>query len=474
MSRKYIVVFVFFVLAIILPKAVLSNVDSVLINENKTFERFVHDSLAIEVKLSVTQPVGSYYSTFLNILNTNDALLYSFIIDYTEGSRASLVFISSNLLNRIELDSVSNWKAGDTLYWSVLLNSRGKTVLEYMGKRTEVDGINIQNNQAYIFSVFPNQDRNDALKIISIKIDEMTAQRNNYIGIIILVAFIVLDILAFVYFHLKRKKKNREQPPPPVPTLASVSVDHTISNISIIRTLGGFKVYNKLGNEISKSFSPMQKELLLLLLLNSEKGGISSQSLRSILWFDKTEQSSNSNRGVYFSKLRSLLNDSVGKCEIVGQSGSWLFKSEKIKVDYFMLNELLQKKDITRDGIEELLAITVDGNLLPESDYEWLDKFKSDTTDRYTTFISDILTNLQVKDEPQLCIKVADSIFRFDPVNELALKYKCIAYNVLGKRYLSTQLYQSFAREYKQFYGEEYKVTLAELIAEPDNVKSIG
>lgn len=87
---------------------------------------------------------------------------------------------------------------------------------------------------------------------------------------------------------------------------------------------GGFRVIDKEGNDITFSFTPTLKYLLILLILYTGKDskGIIGNKLIQLLWYDKTEESAKNNRNVYMSKLRSLL-DKVGDIKILNQNGFW-------------------------------------------------------------------------------------------------------------------------------------------------------
>ena len=48
-------------------------------------------------------------------------------------------------------------------------------------------------------------------------------------------------------------------------------------------------------------------------------------------------------------------------------------------------------------------------------------------------------------------------IFYFDPVNEEAAILKCKALSSLGKHSLAKHTFESFMKEYKVIYGEDFK-----------------
>ena len=77
-------------------------------------------------------------------------------------------------------------------------------------------------------------------------------------------------------------------------------VQPDIHKKSSILFLDGFQVWDKNGADITKSFTPILKQLLILIILYSvnNKKGISNVTLRELLWFDKTDESAQNNRRV--------------------------------------------------------------------------------------------------------------------------------------------------------------------------------
>lgn len=110
---------------------------------------------------------------------------------------------------------------------------------------------------------------------------------------------------------------------------------------------GGFRVIDKEGNDITFSFTPTLKYLLILLILYTGKDskGIIGNKLIQLLWYDKTEESAKNNRNVYMSKLRSLL-DKVGDIKILNQNGFWSIQFENGTIcDYLEALHLYNKNN---------------------------------------------------------------------------------------------------------------------------------
>ncbi len=298
-----------------------------------------------------------------------------------------------------------------------------------------------------------------------------------------------LFFIGFVFFALKRRRKiipvQKQSPIIDSPKTIFIPTRETITDPTetieeqakktydrskqCIRLLGGFNVIDKNGTNITSSFTPILKNLLLLILLYSEmeEKGINDKKIDSLIWADKDSKAARNNRNVSLTRLKLLL-EKVGNVSLSNNSGFWkLFFGEDIFCDYntSMLHiKKFKGNTIDEKGISELLELLMYGPLLPYTHTDWLDKFKSN----YSNDSIDILYNLLlsgnvVKDE-ELGLQIADAIFLFDSLNEEALRIKCaILYNS-GKKGLAKSAYDIFTKEYKTMLGEDYKYSLPQVI----------
>lgn len=130
-------------------------------------------------------------------------------------------------------------------------------------------------------------------------------------------AIIIIDLaIYFAMLRGRRANKNRYDKG----TSKSVTVNTPaeqvqesfsladLPRVSAIHLFGGFHVYDAQGEDITKQFSPMLRELLSLIIIYSPENGISANQLKDILWFDKETKNARNNRSVYLGKLRALLN----------------------------------------------------------------------------------------------------------------------------------------------------------------------
>ena len=233
---------------------------------------------------------------------------------------------------------------------------------------------------------------------------------------------------------------------------------------------GGFQVMDEHSEDITGEFTPMLKQLFLLILLYTLKDGkgISSVKLREILWFDKTEESAKNNRGVSLSKLRSIF-EKIGDISINSKNSYWTLQfDEAIYCDYYetqiLIDRLYQNIDL-RD-LERLLSIVSVGEMLPNLQVEWVDGFKSDFSNK----LIDLLLHIVDKSpeyalDQTMLINIADAIFVHDSLNEDALRIKCRILVQMGKNGLAQRTYHSFTKEYQAIFDADFEYSLDQIIS---------
>ncbi len=236
---------------------------------------------------------------------------------------------------------------------------------------------------------------------------------------------------------------------------------------SCILLFGNLQLYDEDGNEITKQFSPLVKELFLVIFLYSIRwDGISSEKLKELLWFDKPSESARNNRSVNIAKLKAIL-DKMKYCQVSKETGYWKIKIdfEKIEVDYMHYLALLgNRKLLTKQTIIELAGITKRGNFLSNVEYEWLDSFKSEISNEIVDAYLRYAASVKIADDAEFLVKLANYVFYFDPVNEEAMILKCKALAHLGKHSLAKTTFENFAREYNRIYGEDFRKDMPEVL----------
>lgn len=237
-----------------------------------------------------------------------------------------------------------------------------------------------------------------------------------------------------------------------------------------IQFLGGFQVIDKNSRDITGLFTPTLKQIFVMILLSSgEDGkGVSSVLLKDNIWFRKSKESARNIRGVYIRKLRMLLVE-IGDVKLVNNNSYWtICVGTDVDYDFGRVTYLLQNirkiQDIVQDYFSELIMLGLKGPLLPDLEYDWLDKHKADYSNEIIDVLLDFSKRLDLQIDIKLIIQIADSVFSNDPLNEDALQLKCKVLNDNGKHSLAKNVYESFAREYLNSMGSHFDRSFNDLV----------
>jgi two-component SAPR family response regulator len=237
---------------------------------------------------------------------------------------------------------------------------------------------------------------------------------------------------------------------------------------SSIYLFGQFQVFDKGGNDITGLFTPLLKELFLIIAIYTMRNsrGISSEGLNEILWHDKSEKDAKNNRSVNLAKLKTIF-EKIGNCTINKESGYWQFQilDEGICFDYKKYVSIL--KDITdgnKEYIHSLMEVIRRGVFLYQTDYNWLDNIKSEISNSIIDLCLDFIKSQNIARSPELIIEITNCIFYFDQLNEDALTYQCKSLIFLKRFSLANHTYLNFVKNYKDIYGENFGKSFHELI----------
>lgn len=244
--------------------------------------------------------------------------------------------------------------------------------------------------------------------------------------------------------------------------------------------LGDFYIRNKNGEDITEQYTPMLKQLFIILILFSVKyeNGISGTKLIQTLWYDKTEESARNNRNVYLSKLRILL-EKVEGIEIMNKNGAWMIQfGEGVTCDYVeamkYFSEITQESSQSQDYLNRLLELLLRGVLLPNIETEWVDNFKSDFSSLTIDLLKRLLCDKQRRFTDDFKLRIADTIFLHDLINEEALHIKCSILYHSGKRGLAKNVYNNFCKEYHNLLDADYKRSLSDVINQSEELSESG
>ena len=279
---------------------------------------------------------------------------------------------------------------------------------------------------------------------------------------VLIAAVLLLSVGAWIV--VRRKKVVTPPSPAVVPPITQpevVAVDipesEPMVRASAIYLFGNFEVYDGTAHDVTTQFTPLLKELLILIVTHTIRTGkgIPQEKLFEILWRDKQQKDAKNNYSVNIAKLKPIL-ESIGACHIEKVNGKIQLVAEEnaIYIDYLTFNTIVRKPACTPAEKQTLLKILERGSFLNEVTYSWLDDIKSEVSSLAIDWLLTHFNTHTVTDSSSI-IRIANAVFQFDQLNETALEYKCKALIAQGRYGLALETFQKFEKEYEHSYGEK-------------------
>ncbi|MDR0505490.1 MAG: hypothetical protein LBH32_01555 [Dysgonamonadaceae bacterium] len=397
---------------------------------NESSPRVFGNSLIIDKKSNKIYALAFNNDKFRSTINV-------FSIDLNK--KTVLAFEDSIPFNFLDIDSYC-----DLLYYPE------KSELYAIVLQSPTDGVS--NIDIYSLA-YPPLEASDVLQIPPVN------ARFPYL-IVYLSGFIILLILiCFIYFKNKEEEKCQETTDDEQLTVEEgdkhfKKVVKDKNQFSAILMLGGFQIFNKKGEDITRSISVVSKNLFLYILFYSFKNGkgVSSSKLNETLWPGMDKENAMNNRSVNISKLRTLMPE-IGNIAIIHKNSSWYLNlGEDIFCDYVqimnLLNYVKQENSTDIEILEQIIDLASAGVLLPNITTEWMDDYKS----KYSSLLIDYM--LKMAALPSVCmdfkllLRISEVILIQDNINEDAIQMKCKALYRLGQKGLSKQSFDKFYTSY--------------------------
>jgi two-component SAPR family response regulator len=279
----------------------------------------------------------------------------------------------------------------------------------------------------------------------------------------LMISALLLLSMSYIAIAKARRKKRLGKDNQPDFTIRPIKMEK-----SYIRLLGDFTVVDHNGNDITKQFSPILKQILSYILLVNFGDGmqVSQSKLDEIFWQDMEHKNALNNRRVNLSKLRSILM-LLGNIDLISEQNKIELQWDKnVFCDYkellTSLNEIKEQEG-NREKIQHTLSIAALGTLLPDVNEDWCDNYKSNMTWA--------LENLMLgkwpeksKEDLMLLVNMSDIVLMYDSIDENAISIKCRALYKLGHKGLSKSIFDSFEAAYKNILDQEPNIQYKDII----------
>lgn len=235
-----------------------------------------------------------------------------------------------------------------------------------------------------------------------------------------------------------------------------------------IYMLGGFKAIDRNGEDITRSFTPVMKQLLsLIILYSTDSNGISNEEMRDALWADKSRDSFFNNRSVNVRKIRLAL-EQIGGQNISSNETFWYFiEADNAQCDYINAMRRLRATDAdkaSREDMECLIGIAAKGTLLSFIQVDYFDQFKSAYSDMMIAALSKMRDSETAVADLSLRKRLCDAILVFDSVDENTVYIKCMCLMSMKRAGVAKSVFDNFTKEYSRMMAEDYPDSFADFI----------
>lgn len=292
---------------------------------------------------------------------------------------------------------------------------------------------------------------------VAVELARQSVRGKNRLAIVLTLSGLTLLIAivsAFVFIALQKKRRGRKTEILPETTTPHKS--DTERQPSSISLLGGLSIIDAEGRNVTTEFTPIVRQLLLLILMNSrvKPVGITSEVLDDKLWYGMEKKQAANNRNVNMRKLRLKL-EKVWNVELNNKNGYWFFDIDELSCcDYLEVRQLLKEvmaNPRDKERLHRLLTLVMSGSLLPDNDFEWLDDYKSS----YTNMIVESLVKIQrlYDDDYDMSIMIARAMRVQDIIDEEAVRIYCRALYRNGNKSLSRSVWDKFTEDYRKVMG---------------------
>gem|GEM_PF-6700524 len=413
----------------------------------------------------VVEPDSSAVAPFRGqLLNVtfNNYIRCSFLFEQDSSGMRSLILLQAASAQKHTLPAALPTEMGKQLGFLFNFSERDSSCTVWAGgdscrfERVSLNQRNLRFN--------PLPDGQTAFRLVSFEVLQQPAGRPAWPVILLIAAIVLGDLALFAFLYLQRHRRQGVKPQQPVPVSARRYVTSPRNTRCGIYLFGGLRVLAEDGNDITARFTPIVKELLLLLICHTPKGGVSSEQIKTTLWYDKDEKSALNNRSVSLFKLRGLLRG-VGDFAVRNEQGRWRLEASVELVDYYRFIDLVKTGQLTPCQMDELLTLVERGPLLEGFDEIWADTLKADVTDAILSVLTRFALGLDLREQADLLLDVCEAITKFDSLNETALALRCKVYREKGNAILSRQIFTNFQKEYQAVYGEPFSREYADVIS---------
>jgi DNA-binding SARP family transcriptional activator len=266
---------------------------------------------------------------------------------------------------------------------------------------------------------------------------------------LLLWSFIIVIVLLLVFFILVRSGKMQLKPLVIKTQKEEISSSESQQQICLFGELfiSGINEEN-----LAKQLTPRLKQLFVLLAIHPN--GVSIGRINNDLWPGVDDEKAKQSRNYAIQQLKKVLSANPA-IRLEYLSKNWILQfDENIKVDALLLEEIGEqlKQQFTVSLLDAYLSIAERGKFLPGIDNECFDAIKTKISENISTHVLAWAENAT----PKTCLRLGNILLLQDSLSEDGLRISVRALAALGRNGEAMELYQTFAKRYKNTYSESF------------------
>lgn len=264
--------------------------------------------------------------------------------------------------------------------------------------------------------------------------------------------------LLIVYFLVHRKRISPELKLPHAENLQRNAVnDHLKLTICLF---GDLYIPGAGADNLARQLTPRLKQLFVLLALHP--GGVSITRINNDLWPGVDEEKAKQSRNYAIQQLKkALAGNPAIRLEYL--SKNWILQFDpNINVDVLMLNEIGEQlhEQLSIPLLDTYLSIAEKGKFLPGIDCECFDSIKAKVAETINTNALEWAGQVS----PATALRLGSILLVQDSLSEEGLRISLRALTALGRNGEAMEVYQNFAKRYKNTYNTEFSASLQSFI----------
>ena len=269
-------------------------------------------------------------------------------------------------------------------------------------------------------------------------------------------ALLLLIIVWFIFFRRKDK-------------IAYITKEsRVIPEKNQIQLFGEFKAVDAKGEEVTSSFTPKVKELLIFTIVHNLRNknlGAPIPEIDATLWEGIPAKKVANNRAVTLNKLRKILV-LFDQLEIVSNNGYLLLKAEgTFFCDYEPAFKLCQiPEGMTREQLETFFHLVKGGSLLKGTDWPWLDEIRGYIGNQVIDNLLKLAMFYKKENKLKDVENVAERILDYDNLSEEAVYLQIWSQKMAKNAHLAKFHFEAFCTRYEKSMGEQFSMNFNEFI----------